>query len=148
MARETKISKWFSFVQETKRRAYATSVGPKFHMGRWCPFFPTLSVASPSLLDSHGTEANILCCVCDQPQLQFSYLHLIFSFFSFSSFYHVIFICLHFNCLEVPSCFGSVKPQRRHLSQSLHCELVQFSPRTTVIPISDMLIWKQGYWFG
>jgi len=48
----------------------------------------------------------------------------------------------------MPSCFGSVKPQRRRLSQLLHCEPVQFSPKRTVIFISDILFWKQGYWFG
>lgn len=56
--------------------------------------------------------------------------------------------CLHSDCLAFPSCFGSVEPRRRRLSQALHWNQAQFSPKRTVTPISDFLFWKQGYWFG
>lgn len=60
------------------------------------PFFSTLSIASPSLLDSHGTLAQVLCCESDLPQLQFSYPHsflfILFHLFFFFPSNHVIFI--------------------------------------------------------
>lgn len=113
-----KTANQLSFLEERRRRAHDTSVGSKFQRGRLCPFFPTLPVASSFLLDSHGTWAQVLCCESGLPScnlviwiqfLSFSPLFL----FSMQSNLH----CFLFNCLEMPNCFGSASPQRRHLSQ-------------------------------
>lgn len=153
MEREKKTTKQLSFLEKTRRRAHAPSVGSKFQRGRLCPFFPTLSVASSSLLDHMGLwprfyAVNLTCPSCNLViGIQFLSFFL-FSFFFIKKPKRCNLHCLHFNCLEMPSCFGSVKPQRRRLSQLFHWEPVRFSPKRTVIPISDISFWKQGYWFG
>lgn len=96
-------------------------------------------------LDSHGTVVQVLFCESDLPQLQFTYLYLISGcvFFSTSIFSTNILIAWKDRVVLVRS---NHKGDIYH--SLLHSELVQFSPKGTVIPISDILFWKQGYWFG